>query len=133
MDVLNVANVVVGIVGGIASVVALLMTLRDRARPRPSATAGASAQPVADGDGGAEQIDPPKARPAGQPRSARLTLLLFTPWIFAAGFFLSGWFTNDVFDPDPPVMWAVTLVTGWAVSAVWITVVIKRTRHQELK
>jgi hypothetical protein len=44
---------------------------------------------------------------------------------------LSGWFTNDVFNPDAPVMWLVTLVTGWAVSAAWIAVTIRRTRGRE--
>jgi hypothetical protein len=29
-------------------------------------------------------------------------------------------------------MWMVTLVTGWAASAAWIAVVVKRTREQEL-
>lgn len=126
VDVLNVANIVVGIVGGIASIVALLIALRDRTRSQPAATGRASAQPVADRDVGEQPIDPPGARPTGQPRNTRLILLLLTPWIFAAGFFLSGWFTNDVFNPDAPVMWVVTLVTGWAVSAAWIAVVIKR-------
>ncbi|MEO3928582.1 hypothetical protein ABGB07_32670 [Micromonosporaceae bacterium B7E4] len=131
MDVLNVANLVVGIVGGIASIVALLIALRDRVRPQPAATAGASAQPVAGGDVGEQASDRLEARPTGQPRNTRLTLLLLTPWIFAAGFLLSGWFTNDVFNPDAPVMWVVTLVTGWAVSAAWIVVVIRRTPKQE--
>jgi hypothetical protein len=133
VDVLNAANLVVGILGGIASIVALLIALRDRRRPQPAATARASVQPVADGDVDEQPIEPLEARPTGQPRNTRLILLLLTPWIFAAGFFLSGWFTNDVFNPDALVMWVVTLVTGWAVSAAWITVVIKRTREQELK
>jgi hypothetical protein len=73
----------------------------------------------------------PHLDPRGQPRNTRLVLLLLTPWIFAAGFLLSGWFTNDVFNPDAPVTWLVTLVTGWAVSAAWIAVTIKRTRGRE--
>lgn len=131
MDVLNVANLVVGIAGGIASIVALWIALHDRIRRQP-AVAQASMQPVADGEVGEQPIDPLVARPTGQPRNTRLILLLLTPWIFAAGFFLSGWFSNDVFNPDPPVMWVVTLVTGCAVSAAWIAVVIKRTRGQDL-